>query len=301
MKRNKITLLIGAILVLIFGLLLFTFQVRTTDVAVVTTFSKPTRDITEPGAYARLPWPIQRVHYFDKRVQSFEDKFTQDYTADKNTLLTSVYVGWRITDPKLFFPKFKGGSIIEAQKILGDLVRNAKTATVGRHPLTDFVSVNSGGTNFVAIENEMLEAVRSRVQANNYGIAVEFLGINKLGFPEPVTQDVFSQMSSERQVLIEQLQRDGESRAQMIRSDADRRAAEMTAVAKGQATEIRGKGEIEAVKSLAIFQQSPELASFFFRLTALEESLRDRATLIFDQGNVPFDLFRGVTTNLMTK
>ena len=34
-----------------------------------------------------------------------------------------------------------------------------------------------GGTNFVAIENEMLEAIRSRVQANNYGIAVDFLGI----------------------------------------------------------------------------------------------------------------------------
>jgi hypothetical protein len=103
------------------------------------------------------------------------------------------------------------------------------------------------------------------------------------------------------EVLIEQLQRDGEARAQMIRSDADRRAAESIAVAKGKATEIRGKGEVEAAKSLSTFQQNPELASFFFRLTALEESLKDRSTLIFDQGNVPFDLFRGVTTNLMTK
>jgi membrane protease subunit HflC len=301
MKRNQITVLIGAVLVLIFGLLLFTFQVRTTEVAVVTTFSKPTRDITEPGAYHRLPWPIQKVYFFDKRVQSFEDHFTQDYTADKTTLLTSVYIGWRITDPKMFFPKFKGGSVTEAEKILGDLVRNAKTATVGKHALSDFVSVTGGGTNFVAIENEMLDAIRSRVQANNYGIAVDFLGIKRLGFPEPVTQDVFTQMTSERQVLIEQLQRDGEARAQMIRSDADRRAAEMLAVAKGKATEIRGKGEAEAVKSLATFQQSPELASFFFRLTALEDSLKDRATLIFDQNNVPFDLFRGVTTNMTTK
>jgi membrane protease subunit HflC len=301
MKRNRLILLIGTIVVAIFGLLVFLFQVRTTEVAVVTRFSKPTRNITEPGAYWRWPYPIEKVYRFDKRVQTFEDKFTQDYTSDKTTLLTSVYIGWRITDPKEFFPKFRGGSVEEAEKILGDLVRNAKTATVGKHALSDFVSVNGGGTNFIAIENEMLEAVRSRVQTNNYGIVIDFLGIKRLGFPEPVTQDVFAQMTSERQVLIEQLQRDGEARAQMIRSDADRRAAEMMAVAKGNATEIRGKGEVEAAKSLSTFQQNPELASFFFRLSALEELLKGQTTLIFDQQNVPFDLFRGVTTNLMTK
>lgn len=43
MKRNPLTLVIGLVLILIFGLLLFTFQVRTTEVAVVTTFGKPTR------------------------------------------------------------------------------------------------------------------------------------------------------------------------------------------------------------------------------------------------------------------
>ena len=41
----------------------------------------------------------------------------------------------------------------------------------------------------------------------------------------------------------------------------------------------------------------PELAGFLFRLTALEESLKDRSTLIFDQQTPPFDLFRGFSTN----
>jgi modulator of FtsH protease HflC len=303
MKRNPLTLGIGILLVVIFALLLFTFQVRTTQVAVVTTFGKPTRDVLEPGSlpFLKLPWPIQKVYYFDKRVQSFEDKFTQDYTADKVTLLTSVYIGWRITDPKAFFPKFAGGSVTEAEKILGGLVRSAKTATVGKHQLSDFVSVNSGGTNFTAIESEMLAAIQSQVQANNYGISVDFLGIKKLGFPESVTQEIFTQMSGERQVLIEQLQREGEAQAQMIRSDADRRAAEMLAGARGTASDIRGKGEFEASKSLTIFQQNPELASFLFRLTALEESLKDRSTLIFDQQTPPFDLFRGFSTNSLKR
>jgi membrane protease subunit HflC len=243
MKRNSITLLIGLLLVVIFALLLFTFQVRTTAVAVVTTFGKPTRSISDPGLYGNWPWPIQKVYTFDKRVQTFEDKFTEDYTSDKNTLLTSVYIGWRITDPKAFFPKFAGGSVVEAEKILSGVIRHAKSAVVGNHPLSDFVSVNSGGTNFVAIENEMLESIRSQVRGNNYGIGIEFLGINKLGFPETVTQDIFAQMTSERQILISQLQRKGEAQAQIIKSDADRRANEMLAAAKGTATEIKGQSD----------------------------------------------------------
>lgn len=298
MKRNPITLVIGVLLVIIFALLLFTFQVRTTQVAVVTTFGKPTRDVLEPGSlpFFKLPWPIQKVYYFDKRVQGYEDKFTQDYTADKVTLLTSVYIGWRITDPKEFFPKFAGGSVTEAEKILGGLVRSAKTATVGKHQLSDFVSVNSGGTNFTAIENEMLAAIQTQVRSNNYGISVDFLGIKKLGFPESVTQQIFAQMTSERTVLIQQLQSEGEAQAQIIRSDADRRAAETLAAAKGVAINIRGQGEFEASKSLSAFQQNPELASFLFRLSALEDSLKDRSTLIFDQQTPPFDLFHGFTT-----
>ena len=301
MKRNRITLVIGALLILIFALLLFVFQVRTTQVAVVTTFSKPTRSISEPGPYLKWPWPIQRVYYFDKRVQTYKDQFTEDYTADKNTLLTSVYMGWRISNPQAFFPKFRGGSVTEAEKILGGLVHNAKTATVGKHPLTDFVSVSGGGTNFLAIEQEMLEAVRSQVATNDYGVTIEFLGIMKLGFPEPVTQDVFNQMTSERQRLIERLQREGDAQAQMIRSDADRRAAEMIAVAQGQAKKIEGEGQVQAAKYLSAFRQNPELANFLFRLTALEESLKERSTLIFDSQMPPFDLFRGFTTNALPR
>ena len=116
MKRNLLTLVVGAVLILIFVLLLFTFQVRISEVAVVTTFGKPTREITEPRSapFFKWPWPIQKVYKFDKRVQTFEDKLTEDLTADGNTLNTMVYVGWRITDPKTFFPKFAGGSVMMA-------------------------------------------------------------------------------------------------------------------------------------------------------------------------------------------
>lgn len=301
MKRNPLTLTVGVLLILIVGLLLFVFQIRKSEVVVVTTFGKPTRDLDQPGAYLKWPWPIQSVHRFDQRVQNFEDKFSEGLTSDSFNLLTSVYIGWKITDPKTFFPKFAGtaNSIVEAERGIERLLGNAKASVVGKHPLSDFLSPAQGENKFVQIENEILEALRSQVRANNYGLDIDFLGFKKLGLPESVTQSVFERMTSERQVLTSKSQNEGESEAAMIRSDADRRAAELLATAEGKAKEIRGKGEAEAAKSLTVFQQNPELAMFIFRLTALENSLKDRSTLIFDHQTTPFDLFRGSSTNLL--
>lgn len=303
MKRNPLTLIIGLLLIIIFGLLLFTFQVRTTEVAVVTTFGKPTRPITEPGIYAKAPLPIQKVWTFDQRVQNFEDRLTEGLTQDSFNLLTSVYVGWKVSNPTNFFPRFAGSAnpIAAAETLLDQWLGNAKTAVVGKHPLSDFISTTDNGTNFVAIENEILARIQSQLQTNNLGLEVQFLGIKRLQLPESVSQSVFDRMTSERKRLAERFQSEGERDAQRIRSDAERRAAELLANAESQATRIKGIGEAEAAKSLAVFQQNPELASFIFRLNALESSLKERSTLIFDQQTPPFDLFRGASTNLLHK
>ena len=303
MKRNPLTLVIGVLLIFIFGLWLFVFQVRTTEVAVVTTFGNPTRPITQPGAYLKAPWPIQKVWPLDKRVQNFEDKLTEGLTRDSFNLLTTVYVGWRITDPTAFFPKFVGSAnpIGEAERQLEQLLGNAKSSVIGKHRLSDFISSTGNGTNFLAIENEILTTLQTQVSANNYGLGIEFLGFKKLQLPSNVSQSVFDRMTSERKVLADQLQYEGEAEAQKIRSDADRKAAEMLSSAEAQATQIKGMGEAEAAKSLAAFQKNPELASFLFRLNALEGALKERSILVFDQNTPPFDLFRGVSTNLLSK
>lgn len=300
MKRNFLAIAVGGLLALIVCLLLFVFQVRKSEVVVVTTFGKPTRDISEPGPHLRLPWPIENVHRFDQRVQNFEDRFAEGLTADSFNLLSSVYVGWKITDPKAFFPKFAGNSdpIPEAEKALDRMLGNAKLAVIAKHPLADFLAPVGEGNQFAVIEKQILDIIQAQVQANRYGLKIEFLGIKKLGLPESVTQQVFERMQSERKVLADKSQAEGEAQAQRIRSEADTKAAQLLANADGEATQIRGKGEAEAAKSLSAFQKNPELANFIFRLTALEGSLKDRSILIFDQHTPPFDLFLGVSTNL---
>ena len=60
MKRNPITIAVGALLLTIFFLLLFLFQVRTTELAVVATFGRVTAH-AGPGAHFRWPWPIASI------------------------------------------------------------------------------------------------------------------------------------------------------------------------------------------------------------------------------------------------
>src|SRR5258705_8391453 len=130
-KRNPLTIIVGLVLLVIFFLLLFVFQIRTTEVAVVTTFGKATRPITKPGAYLKWPWPIQRVHHFDQRIHNFESKFEQVLTPDNYSLLISVYVGWKISQPDVFFPRF-GGLIERAEENLEGVLRNASSGVVGK-------------------------------------------------------------------------------------------------------------------------------------------------------------------------
>jgi len=59
----------------------------------------------------------------------------------------------------------------------------------------------------------------------------------------------------------------------------------------------QGQGVAEAAKSFAVFQQNPALASLLLNLDALEQSLKSRATLIFDNHDQPFNLFQGFSTN----
>jgi membrane protease subunit HflC len=298
MKRSSLIIVVGLLLVVIFGFWLCAFQVRTTEVAVVTTFGKPTRSLSLPGLYIKLPPPAQRVYKFDQRVQSseFENKFREDLTSDGFTLLTSVYIGWRITEPGVFLQKFPGG-IPAVEQQLSTLVSAPKSNIIGKHPLSDMVSANPGASKFTAMEDEILGAVQSQLQTNNYGIAIEFLRFKKVGLPESTTEKVFGRMTEERNKLVSAVQNEGESQANIIRSDANLRASKTLSAAQGVALKIQGQGQTEAAKYLGVFQQNPDLASFLFRLNALEDSLKEKSTLIFDQQTEPFTLFRGSVTN----
>lgn len=301
MKKNAITIIIAAVLLVIFALLLFTFQVRQSEVVVVSTFLKPTDTKTNPGLYFKWPWPIQSLTRFDQRVKTFADINSETYTEDQTMLLVNIFVGWRISDAKEFLPKFHGGSILEAQRQLENMLRSAKQAVIGKHNLSDLVNSDPSKLKFDEIEKEMQESVAKELAKNDYGISIEFLGIKKIALPQSVTQAVFDRMKAERTKLISQAQYEGEAEATKIKSAAERQAADVLANAQADATRIEGQGQAEAAKTLAVFQQNPELEIFQLELGAFRNSMNQRTTLFLDETKPPFDIFRKIPADSQKK
>jgi membrane protease subunit HflC len=301
MKRNLMTIITAAVLAVIFVLLLFTFQVRESEVGVVTTFGKITGQPRDPGLHLRWPWPIQAVYRFDTRTQNFQDKFEEGMTADNIQLITTVYVGWRISNATNFLSSFQYGSVATAQGQLESMLRSADLEIVGKHPLSDFVNADPKLLRFDEIQSQIEQTVQDELRTNSYGIQLEFLGLKQIELPESVTTAVFSRMKTERQVLISQADNLGKADAIKIRANANRQANITLATAEAEARRIKGEGVAEAAKTLPIFQENPDLAVFMLRIDALKAALNQKATLIFDQRTPPFDLFAGTGTNALVK
>jgi membrane protease subunit HflC len=301
MKKKAITPLIAAVLLVIFVLLLFTFQVPQSQVVVVSTFLKPTDTITNAGLYVKWPWPVQSLTRFDQRVQISEDKFSETYLADHSILLANLFVGWRISDGRQFMNVFKNGSTASAQQQLEQILRSAKLAVFAHYGLSDFVNSDATQLKFNEVEKDIQASVDKELAQNNYGIRIEFLGIKQIGLPDSVTKTVFGRMKAERTILINTAQYGGEADAAKIRAAAERQAADVLANAQADATRIEGEGQAEAAKTLAVFQQNPDLAVFQLELAALKSSMNKNTTLFFDETKPPFDIFRKLPASPETK
>ena len=204
-------------------------------------------------------------------------------------LVGVLYVGWSIKNPTNFFSSFRGGNAAAAEPSLGGLIESAKNEVVGKHPFSHFVSTDPKELKFDEIEDEILKKIRPDAEAK-YGIDVRFVGIKKLGLPESVTEKVFARMQAERTKVVEILKSAGELEASKIRSAADTERQKLLADAHTKAMALRGQADAEASKSFSVFNQNPDLAIFLLQLRALEETLKEKATLILDQQTPPCNL-----------
>lgn len=294
MKRQQLTIWVSSVLAVLFLLIVFMFQVRQTEIAVVTTFGQITKSITEPGGYFRWPWPVQNVYKFDRRLQNFESRFDQVTTSDGRSITVAIFSGWRVKEPRLFQQRFKG-SFERAKDNLEDLVRNAQGSILSQYRFQDLVNADRMAIKLVEIEGKILEAVRADSEVQDFGIAVEMIGFKRIGLPESITAKVFDRMKAERLRDVKKLESEGESEAIRIRAIADRERQQIISEAQAQATVIEGEGEAEAAKYYKVFQQNPELAIFLLETEAIR-SLSDRTTLVLDQNTAPFHRLKQVVT-----
>ena len=289
MKKNHITLTIGAILVIIFGFMQLIYQVGPTEVAIRTTLGKADGRQYMKGFHFRFPWPIDQIYKFDKRIQSFESTFEETSTTEGKPILVQMFVTWRIKegDALKFFYRFSGDKT-KAHDDLQDKVRSAQNAVIGNYAFNELVSTNKDELKLDEIEEEMKTRVAEASKVN--GIEIIMVGIKRLGIPESVTGAVFERMKAERQAEIQKIKAEGERQAMEIKAKADLEANKILALAQAEAIQISGQAEAQTAKYYEVFKQNPELANFLFQRKALEGLLKENSTLILDPNTPPFNL-----------
>ena len=286
MKKNHITLTIGAILVIIFGFMLLTYQVRHTEVAIRETITGSAYNIG-PGFHPRFPWPINEIHKFDKRIQSSEWMFETTSTKEGKPILVKVFATWQISDALKFFKSFDG-NLANANSNLKDIVRGAQNTVFATKTFEQIVNTDAELLKLAEIEDEML--IEAGTYTKELGIKITMVGIKRLGLPGPATTAVFGRMKAERQARIDEVKAKAERDAKMLKAEADLKANEILAKAEAQAKVLRGEAEAASAKYYKEFEKNPELANFLFNLNALEGSLKENATLILDPNTPPFNL-----------
>jgi membrane protease subunit HflC len=288
MKSIAITVFVSLV-VLVLVLEGITFQVREPESVLVTTFGKPTRQITQPGLYFKLPPPINNIYRFDCRLRVFDADFAETTTKGNDSILVHTYIVWRIADPLKFLNSV--GSVTEAENKLHSQLNNAQNNVIGRYYFSDFVNSDKSRIQIVKIQQEMLESLSKEV-GDTYGIKIEDLGIKQLKVPADVTKGVFERMRSERNRKTVSTIQEGQSIAVKIRSDANSLATELLAAAEARAKTIMGQGDAEAAQYYQMLEADPSLAIFLRDIEALQEILSQRSTYFISTDKWPFSILR---------
>jgi len=270
------TLLVLVALVLAAFMVLFT--VDETQYAIVTTFGKPVKTITEPGLYWKWPAPAQSVLRFDRRLQIFDPRPTENFTLDRKNLVVDSYACWRIADPNRFLEKVQ--TIPGAESSLLVLVASELSAELGRHELSSVVSVNEEEVKL----DDIMECVTQRCRETartNYGIDIVDVRIKRINLPDENKQSVYRRMRAEREQKAKEYRAEGEQQAMVIRGDTDKQQREILSAAYKEAQRLKGEGEAEAIRRYAsAYNQDPEFYKFMRTLAAYQKVLTDNTTLV---------------------
>lgn len=306
MKRRRFwqhwpALLLGALVTAIFLAVLFAFEVKQTEFALVMTFGRPRVEtvggkvqtrIYEPGLHWKWPYPIDRVWKHDNRLSCYEltkGQTEQIPTADHRQVVVTTFVLWKIGDPERFLKSLSTTELAEEK--LDDIVRNSRSVVLARHNLSELINTDKEKVKITEIEDEIRDDLRE-VALTKYGIDVQYVGFKHIGFPQEVSLKVFDRMRAERKRRSDKSRWEGKRDAQRIMADADLERSRILAEAEAAGKTIRAEADRIAAGYYAAFQKNPELAAYLLKLEALRKTLSKKTVLVLDTNTPPYDLLR---------
>jgi membrane protease subunit HflC len=237
-ENHKLT--IFAVVGLVVLLLLSVRIVPETQQGVVVRTGEPVRTINafrpnvsfgQTDAGINFVWPIiDQVQLIDRRVLDLDMEPQQVLSSDQQRLQVDAYARFRIIDPIKMVRNAGNEENVEAQ--LKPILSSVLRQELGRRTFASMLTAERGA----AMAN--IRATLDR-QARQYGAQVIDVRIKRTDLPDgtPLTA-AYTRMKSDREQEAATIRAGGAKDAQIIRAEAEARAAEIYAAAYGKDPEF---------------------------------------------------------------
>ncbi|UDQ97457.1 protease modulator HflC [Lentisphaerota bacterium WC36G] len=299
--RHWPSLILGLVVILIFAMILFTKQVRSTDYVIITTFGKvstiygydkETKQIKDDGGLKiKLPF-IQKATSIDKRIRPFiatEGSLEETITKDEKNIIIGIAMSYQIVDPEKFCLSYNF-DVKEGVKAINSRMRSVRGEVINQYNFSDLINIDPKKMKTAEICEKIETSLNKYFK--DYGIKISSVGLSTVNIPENTTKEVFERMKADRKrVAAESINR-GKNESQRIKDDADTYKKIIIAKARSKAEQIRAEGDAEAAQYYKIFSKDPNLAAFLRKLEAMRNVTKSKTTLILDTESAPFDILK---------
>jgi membrane protease subunit HflC len=223
----------------------------------------------ESGSYGPgLHWkaPLDQVHRFDQRLTTRTYPGESVLTSDQRALSVDFLLRYRLADVDAFYRSTGGDEDVAAQR-LADMTRDRLKTSIAGETLARVQAAQWGGLSQQGFQE--LSAA-----AQGLGLTLVDLQLQRIDLSDQSATAAYQHMEQAFSTRAQQLDASGTLQADQIRTDGERKRADVLADATRQAQHIRDDADARAAALYArSYGKNPELAAFTQSLAAYKSSL----------------------------
>jgi membrane protease subunit HflC len=289
MQKLPIIAIVIAGLLFLTSLCVFTVDERNT--AIVLQFGQPKQVYNDAGLKVKLPWPVQDVRYFDKRILEVDPEPRRvNISSDRNSpllangevdpellnevsgepIIVDTFARYKITDPLLFLKRLQTES--RARQQIENVMDSATRDTLGSSTLREILSPTRG---------DLMVKIRDRVNAEMEPRGVEIVDIRivRADLTQRLEASTVNRMITERKELATKTRANGQEKSLEIKSTADKDRAVLLAEADKKAQILKGEGDKKATEIYnKAYNRDPDFYAFTRSMEAYKTSFSGNDT-----------------------
>ena len=276
MRKSIYFTALGVIIVALLCLSVFIVDERET--VIVTQFGKVVKTIDKPGLNFKLPAFIEIVNRFEKRTEIFSTQPIQLLLRDKNPIILTSFVCYKISEPLNYFQSLTNKDI--AVQRISDMIISMLGSTLGEYTIENIINTDVSKIKLNEIEAKVLMVCNQKAKSK-YGIEVTAFGVQRINYPTIVLDSVYNRMQAEREKEAQKFRAEGMEEFAKIEAGASKEAAQIESEAYKRAESIKGEGDKKAIEIYAkAYGKDPKFFEFIKSLDTYNEILKDKTTLI---------------------